>query len=403
MDLWDEVGCSLDETWGTDTEEWKEICVFENMMHVIARASNRVFVGLPLCRNEAYLKSVGSFAQDVNVATILMRFVPKILEPVLGRIIAMPNNHHYRQSAVLHLPLIKERLVNMAQKGSNPSYDWEEPNDYLSWHIRTAQKEGNTVELDPQMIGRRLMPINYGAIHTTVFTITNTLFDILSVPTNGTETSPMEMIREESLNEYQSCEGNWSKASLSHLIHTDSAIRESMRLSNFLTRGLRRKVVAKDGVENKRMGWKLPFGSTVAVDVYSIMHDSQIYANADSYDPFRFARQREQEEAASKLRTPSSNRETIPGRETRTALESKQLSLNSTSGTFLPFGHGRHACPGRFLVAHELKMLLAYATMFYEIEPLESRPANVWFGQHVIPPMKATIRVRRRRAENVGF
>jgi len=59
--------------------------------------------------------------------------------------------------------------------------------------------------------------------------------------------------------------------------------------------------------------------------------------------------------------------------------------------------------PGRFLVSHELKMLLAYATMFYEIEPLESRPPNTWFGQHVIPPMKQTIRIRRRKPEDIGI
>jgi hypothetical protein len=48
-------------------------------------------------------------------------------------------------------------------------------------------------------------------------------------------------------------------------------------------------------------------------------------------------------------------------------------------------------------------MLLAYVTMFYEIEPLETRPPNKWFGHTVIPPMKANIRVRRRKAEDVGI
>jgi len=178
-------------------------------------------------------------------------------------------------------------------------------------------------------------------------------------------------------------------------VHADSAIRESMRVSNFLTRGLQRKVMVKEGIENKRAGWKLPYGTTVGVDVHSIMHDPQIYPNPDSYDPFRFAREREMEESAS---GSDGEQPKATG-----SLESKQLSLSTTSGTFLPFGHGRHACPGRFLVSHELKMLLAYATMFYEMEPLETRPANTWFGQHVIPPMKANIRVRRRKPEDLGL
>lgn len=399
-DLWDELSCALDDSWGTDTESWKEICVFENMMNVIARASNRVFVGLPLCRNEQYLKSMGAFAQDVNASFLLLRFVPKVLEPLLGRLITIPNNRHYKQASALHVPLIKERLANIAKKDASPEWKWEEPNDYLSWHIRLAQKENNLVELQPEMIGRRLMPINFAAIHTTVFTITNCFFDILakkSVEEHGVLTSPVEVIRQEARNEYINSDSSWSKQSLARLVHADSAIRESMRVSNFLTRGLQRKVIAKEGVENKGAGWNLPFGSTIGVDVHSIMHDPRIYPNPDTYDPFRFARVQEQEEAASGSESGGEQPKTTG------SLGSKNVSLSTTSSTFLPFSHGRHACPGRFMVSHELKMLLAYATIFYEIEPLEIRPANTWFGQHVIPPMKANIRVRRRKANELGL
>ncbi|TID17437.1 hypothetical protein E2P81_ATG08009 [Venturia nashicola] len=393
-DLYDEISCALDDTWGTDTENWKEICIFENMMKVIARASNRVFVGLPLCRNEEYLKAMGAFAQAVNATFMVLRLVPKILEPIVGRLITIPNHRHYRQAAAFHDPLVRERLANIAKKDANPDWEWEEPNDYLTWHIRVAQKDNNQSELQPEMIGRRLLPINFAAIHTTVFTITNCLLDLVStksVEENGSLSSPLEVIRQEARAEYIASKGLCSKQSLARLVHADSAIRESMRVSNFLTRGLQRKVIAKEGIENKRAGWKLPFGTRVGYDAHSVQHDPRIYPNPDSYDPFRFARAREHSGSV--------------GEQSKTAesLESKQLSISTTSGTFLPFGHGRHACPGRFMVAHELKMLLAYATMFYEIEPLETRPPNTWFGQHVIPPMKQTIRVRRRRADELGF
>jgi hypothetical protein len=49
MDIMDELTASFDETWGLDTEEWKTVPVFENMRTIVARTSNRVFVGLPLC------------------------------------------------------------------------------------------------------------------------------------------------------------------------------------------------------------------------------------------------------------------------------------------------------------------------------------------------------------------
>lgn len=49
VDIMEELAAGFDETWGFDTDNWKEIGVFENMMKIIARTSNRIFVGLPLC------------------------------------------------------------------------------------------------------------------------------------------------------------------------------------------------------------------------------------------------------------------------------------------------------------------------------------------------------------------
>ena len=52
--------------------------------------------------------------------------------------------------------------------------------------------------------------------------------------------------------------------------------------------------------------------------------------------------------------------------------------------------------PGRFFVSHELKMFLAYMLMNYDVEPLAERPPNKWMGAVVLPPMKATLRVKRK-------
>jgi cytochrome P450 len=362
MDVWDELGCAIDDTWGTDTDEWKDICVFENMMHVIARVSNRVFIGLPHCRNKDYLAAMGGFAQNVVSTATLLRFVPKVLEPLMGHVLAMPNYYYGNKASKIVLPLIKERLECIRRKDEDPSIDWQDPNDYLSWHIRVAQAEGNLQELQPEMISRRLLPINFAAIHTTVFTITNCLFDLLSTPASPTADSPsvpvlpMEVIRKEARTEFIANSHEWTKANLSHLVNADSAVRESMRVSNFLTRGLQRKVISKDGIENKKSGWKVPYGTYVGLDVHSIMHDPEIYQSPDSYDPFRFAHARESadEELLNRLNGVASNPKAPAVQDSKISekhsqngsaagLQGQRLNLNATSGTFLPFGHGRHA------------------------------------------------------------
>lgn len=158
-----------------------------------------------------------------------------------------------------------------------------------------------------------------------------------------------------------------------------------MRLSNFASRGVMRKVVSKNGLRNEEEGWTAPFGSYVSVDQHNRHHDPSIFPNPETYDAFRFSRPREKYEA-----------EHPDMRDTEEFLKMRNLSMTSTGENFVAFGHGRHACPGRFLVQHELKMMLAYLTMNYEIEHLVERPANQWLGTSIIPPPKATLKVRRR-------
>jgi len=69
--------------------------------------------------------------------------------------------------------------------------------------------------------------------------------------------------------------------------------------------------------------------------------------------------------------------------------------LTTTSPEYTAFGHDRHACAGRFFAASTLKLMLAYIILNYDFEIQEKRAENVWFGSNRIPPMKATIRVKR--------
>ena len=58
---------------------------------------------------------------------------------------------------------------------------------------------------------------------------------------------------------------------------------------------------------------------------------------------------------------------------------------------------GRHACPGRFFATSELKLILAYMILNYDIEPLDKRPEDIFAGPSKLPPLASTIKVRRRQ------
>jgi hypothetical protein len=54
--------------------------------------------------------------------------------------------------------------------------------------------------------------------------------------------------------------------------------------------------------------------------------------------------------------------------------------------------------PGRFFVAHELKIMFGHLLIHYDVKPLEQKPQPMWVGSVQVPP-KAELELRRRKVE----
>ncbi len=141
----------------------------------------------------------------------------------------------------------------------------------------------------------------------------------------------------------------------------------------------------------KTEGILLPKGCDVSLLSFSIQSDSYHFEEPFKFDPFRYSRIRE----ASITSSAHSEKEACDAK-----VPAPTLSFVSTGSQFLPFGHGKHACPGRYLVDFELTMVLAYILLNYEIEfPEEYNGKRLlvrWMAEALMPPDHAKIRVRRR-------
>ncbi|KAM6503662.1 hypothetical protein JOM56_000605 [Amanita muscaria] len=75
----------------------------------------------------------------------------------------------------------------------------------------------------------------------------------------------------------------------------------------------------------------------------------------------------------------------------------------SLSVDYVLFGHGRHACPGRFFVANELKVMLSHVLLNYDIKMADERgrPKNWKFGVHGGPNTTAKMLFRMRAKSGV--
>ncbi len=48
-EVMNELENGFKQYWGVDTQNWRIIAVFDNMMKTVTRTTNRMLVGLPLC------------------------------------------------------------------------------------------------------------------------------------------------------------------------------------------------------------------------------------------------------------------------------------------------------------------------------------------------------------------
>ena len=100
-------------------------------------------------------------------------------------------------------------------------------------------------------------------------------------------------------------------------------------------------------------GQTIPAGTCIEVSAVGVCTDTDLYPDADRSDPLRFYRLRQ---------------EAKDGGAVEKAALNQFVSVTSEN---LTFGFGRHACPGRFFAANEIKMVLANALLRYDFKAID--------------------------------
>jgi len=119
-------------------------------------------------------------------------------------------------------------------------------------------------------------------------------------------------------------------------------------------------------------GTYLPKGTCVAVPIAAFQLDKSIYPDPTSFLPFRFVDKAKKESTG------------------------RKVDMTATSTDFLSFGHGRHACPGRFFAAAELKLMLALVVMRYDVKLEGPHPEPLWDVTVCVPNPKGEVLFRKR-------
>ncbi|KAF8833162.1 cytochrome P450 [Paxillus ammoniavirescens] len=354
-DIRDEMVTAFEEILDLRGNEWKSVPAFQAIQKVVSRTSNRIFVGLPLCRNPDWIDLNERFALDVAKGAVLIGLFPKVLAPLVARYMtSVPGS---TRRAMKHLgPIIEVRRKHIEEYGK----DWaDKPNDFLTWLMDHPDgSQGSVKELT-----LRILSLNFAGLHTTSISFAQVLYDLAANP------QYMHPLREE-VEAIVETDG-WSKEALGKMRKLDSFLKESQRMDGISCVSMSRKAMKDFTLSD---GTVLPQGTIVTIASQATRLDNGYYENADVFDPFRFANMREEDG------------------------DDAKHSFASTNPEYLAFAHGRHACPGRFFVATALKSMLAHVVLSYDIklEDNATRPRSWSMGVHIVAHPTAKVVFRKR-------
>ncbi|KAH3358247.1 Dihydroorotase [Aspergillus fumigatus] len=343
----------------TDDSEWHEISPCQTALKLVAQMASKAFIGPEKCRDPKWHNVIITYTHNVYRAAQALHFWPKFLRPIVARFLPACQTLQAQIAEAREIlePLVAQRRADRACRAAQgkpvPSRA-----DVIDW----LEDSHGDQPYDP--VAAQLL-LSFAAIHGTSNLLAQALMDLCTAP---------DLIRDIRA-EITSVLGDagLTRAALYRLKLMDSALKESQRLApnRLLSMG---RIAQSD--MHLSDGLRIPRGTTLMVSAHA-MWEPEIYPDPRRYDGYRFYKLRQ-----------------VPGQE-------GQHQLVSATEKHMGFGYGKHACPGRFFAAAEIKVALCHILLKYDLEHRGGGPPpRVWNqGIHLFPDPTARIRVRRRKEE----
>ncbi|KAI0434628.1 cytochrome P450 [Xylaria sp. FL1042] len=392
-------------------EDWTPFRIQPFMVRAVSRLSGRAFVGSSLSRSEEWMGVSVNFAITAFIAVTKLQFFPPWMRPFAQYFVSELKTIRTdlaKAQAMLE-PLIEERL------GYADASSSEKPDDFIQWFsdaLPDEEKRNYFIQAKMQLL------LSASSIHTTSNLTTDCIYDL------AVHQEMQDILREEVMEVFTGEEAWERRDSIAKLKKMDSFIKESQRLSSNITSFIRKVMKPIDLSD----GTHLPPGTSILTPLAGMSFDERYFPDPEVFDGLRFWKLRQQQQQHSppptrssspSPRTPSPS--SVPCRPTTpplskpatttnspsisppasppSALNSSKYHFTSIGDTNQNFGLGKHACPGRFFAAQEIKLILSYLLLNYDIKLRdgESRPKPVVFMMTKSPRQTAEVLFRRRK------
>lgn len=338
-------------------DAWTEVDLQSIMLQCVSRITSNVFLGSKFMEDPDWQYLNTEYVKDVNMAARRLNALPPFVRPFIHWFLpeCRKIREEVKKARALIGPEVDRRMEELRKHGGPR----RRVLDSVDWILASMKGRGKT-QFD---IPVAEIALSMAAIHTTARTIVCFMRDLLAHP------EYVQDLRDEYVAVLKE-EGKIDKKALLKMRKMDSVMRESMRMNpaslgkakpppplsqlSTLTSVVCRvltppiPVVANmPRIATKDVRFK--DGTLIPKGAVSMMYpmplkNPDIYPEPEKFDGYRFLRARQQPNA-----------------------ENKYQSV-TTGPDFTFFGHGSHACPGRFLATNEIKLLVGHFLLHYDWE-----------------------------------
>ncbi|APA13444.1 hypothetical protein sscle_11g082140 [Sclerotinia sclerotiorum 1980 UF-70] len=336
------------------SREYVLISTYSYVYSMILAVSSRVFVGLPLFREKAWLDTVSAYLDEVLATGNALRPYPRLLRPVLRSFLAPKT----RMDGIFSKAL--EILGSAIQERQKPEH---KANNLLGFLVSTSEV------VNPKEIVLKLLVLNSAALHTSTMFAVHTLYYLCERPSYILD---LRAKMRDALKE----EGSWRISTINKLRKLDSFMKESMRYNQPNALSFDRIVLTPHTLST---GLHLPIGTFISMASESMSRDPTYYSNHDSpatFNPSRFYQS-----------PPQTEKTTYNPLKGFTSIEPGNLA----------WGNGRQTCPGRWYAGVVIKLVVGTLLEGYEMKFPEGvkRPGNFYRNAGIMPCTKQEILLRK--------
>ncbi|KAF7198377.1 Cytochrome P450 monooxygenase [Pseudocercospora fuligena] len=340
-----------------DDDEWTTYRIKDVLLDVVARVSTRVFAGEELANDEEWLHIAKQYtlstfmaAQELLRRSPLTRSVAQYFEPMCTQ-----GRKYVKEARRIIAPRAEQR---MKQRDSLDAGEKKKSQNSFDWMADLSK--GRYLDFSAGQL-----TLSVAAIHTTTEMTTRALVRLCTNP------EVVQPLRDEIVGVLK--EDGWAKTSLYKMKLLDSFMKEVSRMDKMgdvaMRRGLTKEITLSDGTV-------LPKNALILVSD-SMTRDPTFYPEPEKFDAWRYLKMRQR-----------------PG-------EENKHQFVTTSPDNLFFGHGQHACPGRFFASNEIKILFCYFLLRYDfrLEPGTKVPESISFEDTTTVSPDIQVQARKRQGE----